>query len=208
MITIMLVEDQALLRDAMNTLLGLETDLEVVFKCEDGDQAKQFIENECLTEQSVPLPDIILSDIEMPNLSGLGLAQWVSERGIASKFVIMTTFAKPGYVQRALSYGAQGFILKEASSDYLVNSIRQIASGKRIIDPELALMALGETDPLSEKERKALALVSEGMKTQDIADKLFLSTGTVRNYLSEAISKLQASNRIDAARIAKQKGWL
>jgi two-component system response regulator DesR len=120
----------------------------------------------------------------------------------------MTTFAKPGYIQRAMSLGVKGFTLKEASSDYLVESIKKVNSGLKVIDPELALSALGEHDPLTDKERKALQLAGEGLKTKEIAEKLFLSEGTVRNYLSEAISKLNATNRVDASRIAKQKGWL
>ena len=120
----------------------------------------------------------------------------------------MTTFSKPGYIKRALALGAKGFVLKEADSEYLVNALQKIAKGERVISPELALMALDDSNPLSAKESKALKLAGDGLKTQDIAKTLFLSEGTVRNYLSEAIAKLDATNRVDAARIAKQKGWL
>ena len=120
----------------------------------------------------------------------------------------MTTFAKPGYIKRALNAGVKGFVLKESDSDYLIAAIRKVVKGEKVISPELAIMALDDNNPLSSKEMAALKLASEGHKTHDIAKSLFLSEGTVRNYISEAISKLDATNRIDAARIARQKGWL
>ena len=120
----------------------------------------------------------------------------------------MTTFSKPGYIKRALSVGVKGFILKESDSDYLIDAIHKVSAGDKVISPELAIMALDDNNPLSQKEMSALKLASDGLKTQAIAQQLFLSEGTVRNYLSEAISKLDATNRVDAARIAKQKGWL
>ncbi len=122
--------------------------------------------------------------------------------------VLMTTFSKPGYIKRALSLEVNGFILKESDSDYLIKAIHDVFAGEKVISTELASMALDDNNPLSKKEMSALKLASEGLKTQDIARSLFLSEGTVRNYLSEAISKLDATNRVDAARIAKQKGWL
>lgn len=200
--TIMVVEDQSLIRDAISMLLSLEDDFNVIHKCEDGEQALKLL------TQSSELPNIILSDIEMPNVTGIELAEQVAESFPNVKFVIMTTFAKAGYVRRAMSSGVKGFILKDAPSHYLVSSLRDICKGKVIIDPELAVLALGDKDPLSEKERKALQLIGDGLSTQQVADKLFLSQGTVRNYLSEAISKLNAMNSNDAARIARQKGWL
>ncbi|MFT5996276.1 MAG: two-component system response regulator DesR [Kangiellaceae bacterium] len=199
--TILIAEDQTLILDAIATLLSLEDDIEIFAKCENGQKAQEYLTNN-------KAPDIILSDIEMPQLDGLALAEWAMLNCPNSKFVIMTTFAKPGYVQRAITLGVKGFILKEASSDYLLNSLYKIMKGERVIDPELAIMALDEKDPLSKKERKALFLAGDGMKTKDIAQTLFLSEGTVRNYLSEAIAKLNATNRVDAARIARQKGWL
>lgn len=122
--------------------------------------------------------------------------------------VLMTMFSKPGYIKRALSLGVKGFILKESDSDYLIKAIHDVSAGEKVISTELAIMALDDNSPLSKKEMSALKLASEGLETQDIARSLFLSEGTVRNYLSEAISKLDATNRLDAARIAKQKGWL
>ena len=208
-IKIMVVEDQRLVREAISALLSLEDDFQVISQCEDGEQAlsilKAVADNEAT---SFEMPDIILSDIEMPNMTGIELAAQVQKNGLSSKVVIMTTFSRPGYIKRALKLGIKGFILKEAPSEYLVTCLRKIAEGMRVIAPELALMALSDEDPLSEKERKALALALDGLGTKDIAARLFLSEGTVRNYLSEAIAKLDATNRVDAARIAKQKGWL
>ncbi len=199
---IVVVEDQRLIRDAISMLLSLEDDFDVIHTCEDGEQALAFL------AQSSELADIVLSDIEMPNVTGIELSEKVAELYPKIKVVIMTTFARAGYVRRAMASGVKGFILKDAPSDYLVSSLHDIRDGKVIIDPELAVLALGDKDPLSDKERKALQLISEGLTTQQVADKLFLSQGTVRNYLSEAISKLTAMNSHDAARIAKQKGWL
>ena len=199
---ILVVEDQRLIRDAIAMLLSLEDDFDVIHTCEDGEQALAFL------EQSSEVADIVLSDIEMPNVTGIELSEKVAELYPMIKVVIMTTFARAGYVRRAMASGVKGFILKDAPSDYLVSSLHDIRDGKIIIDPELAVLALGDKDPLSDKERKALQLIGEGLTTQQVADKLFLSQGTVRNYLSEAISKLNAMNSHDAARIAKQKGWL
>lgn len=206
---IMVVEDQRLVREAISALLSLEDDFQVISQCEDGKQALSILNAIARQEvDCIAMPDIILSDIEMPNISGIELAEQIQKRDLFTKVVIMTTFSRPGYIKRALKLGVKGFILKEAPSEYLVSSLRKIAEGMRVIAPELALMALSDEDPLSDKERKALALALNGLGTKDIAAKLFLSEGTVRNYLSEAIAKLDATNRVDAGRIAKQKGWL
>ncbi len=199
--SILVVEDQSLVRDAIAMLLSLEDDFDVVGKCSNGQDAISYL------KENVS-PDIVLSDIEMPIASGLDVANYITDNAIPSKVVLMTTFSKPGYIKRALSAGVKGFILKESDSDYLINAINQVINGEKVISPELAIMALDDNNPLSTKEMSALKLASDGLKTQDIAKALFLSEGTVRNYLSEAISKLDATNRIDAARIAKQKGWL
>ncbi len=199
--TIVVVEDQSLVRDAIAMLLSLEDGVEIVGKYSNGEGAIKHLEEH-------DLPDIVLSDIEMPGVTGLDIARYVADNTIRTHVIMMTTFAKPGYIKRALAAGVKGFILKEADSNYLLSSIHKVMSGERVISPELAIMALDDNNPLSQKEMMALKLASEGDKTQDIANKLFLSQGTVRNYLSEAISKLDATNRIDAARIARQKGWL
>lgn len=199
--SILVVEDQSLVRDAIAMLLALEDNFEVVGKCSNGQEALDYINTNTL-------PDIVLSDIEMPAVSGLDLANYIHQEQLPCAVVLMTTFSKPGYIKRALAAGVKGFVLKEADSDYLINAINAVLKGDKVISPELAIMALDDNNPLSSKEMAALKLASEGLKTQEIAKKLFLSDGTVRNYLSEAISKLDATNRVDAARIAKQKGWL
>ena len=143
----------------------------------------------------------------MPGLSGIELAQYVQQH-LSSKVVIITTFGRAGYVKRAIDAGVGGFLLKDAPVEQLVNAIGQVMQGKRVIDTDLLLNSLGEQDPLTDKERQALRLAADGKSTQDIAATLYIAEGTARNYLSEAISKLNAANRIDAARIARQKGWL
>jgi len=200
MIRILVVEDQALVRGAISSLLSLEPGFEVVGEVKNGEKAIEFIQQKAV--------DFVLSDIEMPCMSGLELAEHIIGQGLDIQIVIMTTFSKAGYIRRAINLGVKAFILKESPTDYLVDAIKKVQAGQRVIAPELALMALDDRDPLTEKERKAIKLAGDGLKTADIAKKLFLSEGTVRNYLSEAISKLNAVNRIDAARIAKQKGWI
>ncbi|MEM5505296.1 response regulator transcription factor [Shewanella frigidimarina] len=200
---ILLAEDQAMVRGALAALLTLACDslneIEIV-EVEDGDKAMQQLKTASF--------DLLLTDIEMPGKSGLELSQWLQQQRSQTKVIILTTFGRAGYIKRALEYGVGGFLLKDAPSEDLINAIKQVMAGKRVIDPELAFTAIGEIDPLNDKERRALRLASKGLSTSDIASQLFIAEGTVRNYLSEAISKLNASNRIDAARIAKQKGWL
>ena len=200
MIKILVVEDQALVRGAICSLLSLEDDINIVGQAENGQVALDMLKDIEV--------DLILSDIEMPIMSGLELAEKVHLDYKHIDMLIMTTFSKSGYIKRAMALGVKAFILKESPTEYLVNAIEQVQNGQRVIDPELALMALDDNDPLSNKERKAIKLAGEGLKTAEIAQALFLSEGTVRNYLSEAISKLNAVNRVDAARIAKQKGWI
>ncbi len=200
MIRVLVVEDQGLVRGAICSLLSLEDDIEVVGQAENGQMALDMLDNLDV--------DYILTDIEMPLMSGLQLAEIVHDKYQHIGVLIMTTFSKSGYIKRAMTLGVKAFILKEAPTEYLVNAFKQVKRGQRVIAPELALMALDDNDPLSDKERKAIKLAGDGLKTEEIAQALFLSQGTVRNYLSEAISKLNASNRIDAARIAQQKGWI
>lgn len=202
MINIIVVEDQALVRGAICALLNLHSDINVVAQAEDGKAALAIINS------TIDKIDIVLSDIEMPNITGIELAEVIHKKHQKIKTIIMTTFARSGYIKRAIQANVKGFILKEAPSEELAEAIFKVYAGKTIIDPELAINALGDNDPLTDKERKALRFAGEGLSTLDIAEKLFLSEGTIRNYLSEAISKLNATNRIDAARIARQKGWL
>ncbi|MGO3423219.1 MAG: response regulator transcription factor [Pseudoalteromonas distincta] len=204
MIRVYLVEDQALVRDAVAALLGLDFNIEIIGQASNGQDALNAIE----ALDSDLHPDIILTDIEMPTMNGIELSEKIAAKFPAIKMVIMTTFSRAGYIRRALTTGAKGFILKEAPSEELINALKKVMQGQKVIDPELAINALDDADPLTDKERKALKLASDGLKTSDIAKQLFISEGTTRNYLSDAIAKLNATNRIDAARIAKQKGWL
>ena len=197
---ILLAEDQAMVRGALAALLNLDGEFEITQAC-DG--------NEALSLLKANHYDLLLTDIEMPGLTGLELAKWCQRQDSSTKVIILTTFGRAGYIKRAIESGAGGFLLKDAPSDSLIHAIKQVMAGKRVIDPELAVMAIGdEIDPLNDKERRALRLAGEGKTTAEIAINLFIAEGTVRNYLSEAIGKLNASNRIDAARIARQKGWL
>jgi two-component system response regulator DesR len=153
-------------------------------------------------------PDLLLTDIEMPLLSGLEVAQTIREKSLKTRVIIVTTFARSGYLRRALESGVAGYLLKDAPSEQLANAIRRVVAGGRAIDPELAMAGWEGDDPLTDRERQVLRLAGEGKSSTDIAALVHLSEGTVRNYLSEAINKLGAMNRIDAARLARDKGWL
>ena len=204
MIRIVLAEDQSMVRGALVALLKLEEDFEVVGEAADGEQAWAQLQQLS--------PDILVSDIEMPKLTGLELAQRVHvrglTRGLATKVVIVTTFARAGYLRRALDAGVMGYLLKDSPSAQLASAIRLVHAGQRVIEPQLALAAWTESDPFTERERQVLRLAGEGASSADIATALSLSQGTVRNYLSEAIAKLGVSNRIEAYRLARQRGWL
>ncbi|MFN7781885.1 MAG: response regulator transcription factor [Lysobacterales bacterium] len=200
MIRLVLAEDQALVRGALAALLGLEHDLEVVAACADGDSA--------LAEAQRLAPDLLVTDIEMPGRTGLELAEAVRALNLPTRVVIVTTFARAGYLRRALDAGVRGYLLKDAPAEKLADALRQVHRGGRAIDPQLAMAAWDDVDPLNERERQVLRLAGEGAKSADIAARLNLSQGTVRNYLSEAIGKLGAENRIEAYRVARQRGWL
>ncbi|MFN9966165.1 MAG: response regulator transcription factor [Lysobacteraceae bacterium] len=201
MIRIVLAEDQALLRGALKGLLSLETDLDVVAEAGDGDGAWKAVQQH--------VPDLLLTDLEMPGLAGLDLAAKVQEAKLPTRVVIVTTFARGGYLRRALDAGVRGYLLKDAPVEKLAQALRDVHRGGRAIAPELAVDAWREeADPLTDRERAVLRLAGEGLSSQDIAEQLHLSNGTVRNYLSEAIGKLGAANRVEAHRFARQKGWL
>lgn len=204
MIKVYLVEDQALVRDAVAALLSLDFNIEVIGQACNGRDAL----NEISALSKDLNPDIILTDIEMPSMNGIELSEQIAAKYPAINMVIMTTFSRAGYIRRSLNAGVKGFILKEAPSEELINALKKVMQGQKVIDPELAINALDDADPLTDKERKALKLASDGLKTSEIAKQLYISEGTTRNYLSDAIAKLNATNRIDAARIARQKGWL
>lgn len=198
MIKVILVEDQAMVRGALSALLDMESDIEVVGEAESGEQALKML--------GLLEPDVVLTDIEMPGMSGLELAEKAKLMGM--KVLVLTTFNRSGYVRRAIDLKLDGFVLKEAPSTSLAEAIRLVMKGQKVFDTNMMLQAIDKQDPLSKKSRKALSLAAEGLSTADIAQRLFLSEGTVRNYLSNAINLLGASNRIEAARIARCKGWL
>lgn len=197
-IRVVLAEDQEMVLGALAALLEMEGDITVVAQARDGRQAIEAVrEHE---------PDILITDIEMPEVTGLDAAAAV--KGSGTRVIIVTTFARAGYLRRAMEAGANGYLLKARPAKELADAVRRVRQGLRVIDPELATEAWAEPDPLTDRERQVLRLAAEGMSTRDVAEQLNLSAGTVRNYLSEAIDKLGATNRIEAARIARAKGWL
>jgi two-component system response regulator DesR len=200
MIRVVIAEDQAMVAGALAALLGIEHDIEVVGTAHAGRDALELVRR--------AHPDVLLTDIEMPEMTGLELAAAVRSETPAPRVVILTTFARPGYLRRALDAGAAGYVLKDAPATQLANAIRRVHAGGRAIDPELATEAWTEADPLTDRERQVLRLAGDGRSSSDIANELQLSEGTVRNYLSDAISKVGGRNRVDAARIARSKGWL
>lgn len=185
---------------ALAALLEIERDIEVVGRARDGREAIDLV--------AAQRPDVLLTDIEMPHLSGLEVAAEVTRRALPTRVIILTTFARSGYLRRALDAGASGYLLKDSPSEALANAIRTVHAGGRAVDPVLAQEAWTEKDPLNDRERQVLRLASEGLPGSAIAAATNLSEGTVRNYLSDAISKLGAANRVEAARIARTKGWL
>ena len=201
MIRVLIAEDQALVLGALAALLKLEPDLDVIGQARNGQEA--------LAMCKALAPDIVLTDIEMPMMTGLELAAALSELDLTAKVIIVTTFARTGYLRRALSAGVRGYLLKDAPADTLAAAIRTVHAGGRAVAPELALESWsGEQDPLNERERQVLRLAGEGRSSIEIAKLIHLSEGTVRNYLSEAISKLNAGNRVEAFRLARDAGWL
>jgi two-component system response regulator DesR len=201
MIRVVIAEDQSLVLGALAALLDLEEDIEVVGRATDGASALALV-------QSIR-PDILVSDIEMPELSGIDVAARLKAEGSPTRVLIVTTFGRPGYLRRALDAGVRGYLLKDGPSAVLASAVRTIVAGGRAIAPELAdAIWDGIPDPLTERERAVLRLAAEGRSNRDIAFSLDLSPGTVRNYLSEAAQKLGGANRIEAARIARANGWL
>jgi two-component system response regulator DesR len=198
-IRVVIAEDQTMVLGALAALLEMEGDITVVAQARNGKEALQAV----LAHR----PDVFITDIEMPEMTGLEVAGMLKNHP-AIKVVIITTFARAGYLRRALEAGASGYLLKDRPSRELADAVRRVHQGLRVVDPELAAEAWGESDPLTDRERQVLRLAGDGVTSGDIASKLGLSEGTVRNYLSEAISKLGAANRVDAARIARAKGWL
>ena len=202
MIKVLLAEDQTMVRGALAALLELEDDINVINNASDGREALLLLEQ--------ALPDVLVTDIEMPHMTGIELAQMVqkNQQFEKVKVIILTTFARTGFLRRAMDANVSGYLLKDAPAEQLAGALRKVNRGEKVIDPELMTAAWGEQDPLTDRERQVLRLAAEGVSNSDIAKAIFLAEGTVRNYLSEAMSKLGAVNRVEAARIARHKGWL
>ena len=200
-VRVLLAEDQAMVRGAIAALLALEEDIEIVAEASRGD--------EVVTSALESGPDVALLDVEMPGGDGLDAAAALRETLPSCRVIILTTFGRAGYLKRAMENGAAGFLLKDAPSSELAKAIHRVMRGERVVDPDLAAMALSAGDnPLTEREREVLAASEGGATIEDVAARLYLSEGTVRNYLSAAIKKLGTRNRVEAARLAQRKGWL
>ncbi|HEX6541916.1 MAG TPA: response regulator transcription factor [Ktedonobacterales bacterium] len=201
MIRVLLAEDQAMVRGALAALLALEGDIEIVAEVSRGD--------EVVSAALAARPDVALLDVEMPGCDGLTAAALLRRELPSCRVLILTTFGRPGYLRRAMEGGVVGFLLKDAPSAQLAAAIRRVMAGERVVDPALAAMALSEgNNPLTEREREVLLAARNGASNAEIATTLILSEGTVRNYLSVAMQKLGAHNRVEAAHIAEEKGWL
>ncbi|MEC5424011.1 response regulator transcription factor [Virgibacillus sp. C22-A2] len=197
MIRIVLAEDQGMLLGALGSLLNLEDDMEVVGKAKNGEEAIALVKQHN--------PDICIMDIEMPVKSGLDAAEELKDH--PCKVIILTTFARTGYFERARNAKVGGYLLKDGPSDELASSIRTIMEGRRIYAPELVDMAYNNDNPLTEREAQVIKLIADGKTTKEIAGELFITTGTVRNYVSVILDKLNVSNRIEAISQFKEKGW-
>jgi two-component system response regulator DesR len=200
-IRILLADDQALVRSALAALLELEDDFDVVAQVGRGDEVVAAARDRH--------PDVALLDIEMPGLDGLAAAAALTQEVPACRVIIVTTFGRPGYLRRAMESGALGFVVKDAPAEQLADAIRRVSRGLRVVDPGLAAATLaGGVSPLTGRERDVLVAARDGATVADIAGRLFLSEGTVRNYLSAAIAKTGVRNRVEAVRVADERGWL
>ena len=201
MVRLLLADDQELIRSALAALLALEEDFEVVASVGRGD--------EVVAAAKTHHPDVALLDIDMPGIDGLAAAGVLAQEVPGCRSVILTTFGRPGYLRRAMESGACGFVVKDAPAEHLADAIRRVAAGERVVDPVLAAATLASgVSPLTARERDVLVAARPGATVSEIAGKLFLSEGTVRNYLSAAIAKAGARNRAEAVRTADERGWL
>src|ERR671919_2461920 len=201
MIRILLAEDQGMVRGALAALLAFEPDLEVVAQVPSGD--------EVVAAAQEAQPDVALLDIEMPGIDGIEAAARLHRELPECRILILTTFGRPAYLRRAMEAGASGFLVKDAPAERLANAIRRTAAGERVVDPELAVAALADGEsPFTPREREVLEASADGSPVSDISARLYLSEGTVRNYLSSAIGKTGARNRAEALRVARERGWV
>jgi two-component system response regulator DesR len=200
-IRLLLADDQNLVRTALAALLDLEDDFEVIAQVSRGD--------EVVAAALLARPDIALLDIEMPGMDGLAAAAALSHELPSCRLIMLTAVARPGYLRRAMEAGASGFVVKDAPAEQLADAVRRVARGERVVDPGLAAATLaGGTSPLTGRERDVLVAARDGATVADISAKLFLTEGTVRNYLSAAIAKTGVRNRVAAIRVADERGWL
>ena len=200
MIKVIISEDQRMLRGALGTLLSYEDDIDVIGQAANGKEALELIESLS--------PDVCLLDIEMPVMSGLEVAEELQSKKAAIKIIILTTFARPGYFERALKANVHGYLLKDGPSEELAEAIRNVMKGKREFASELIFGSIGTENPLTDREQEILALVAAGKTVKDISSTLYLSSGTIRNYISEALNKLEVKNRIEAISKAQNNGWI
>ncbi|QEY22678.1 DNA-binding response regulator [Psychrobacillus sp. AK 1817] len=201
MIRVVIAEDQKMLLGAFSSLIAFETDIEVVGEAQDGQKAWELIVEK--------IPDVCILDIEMPHMTGLELARKIKEEQIPSKVMIVTTFSRVGYLQKAIDSDVTGYLLKDEPIDYLIDSIRKVAAGEKVVSRDLAATLFMKVEnPLNDRERDVLRLVREGLTTSEITRRLFLTKGTVRNYLSSSIQKLQVESRQQAVNKANENGWL
>jgi two-component system, NarL family, response regulator DesR len=199
-VKVIIAEDQGMLRGAMGSLLSMEDDIEVIGEASTGSEALELIRNGS--------PDIAILDIEMPVLNGLDVAKTLQNEGHPCRIAIVTTFARSGYLQRALQAGVRGYLLKDAPVAKLAENLRSIMKGSKVFSPQLSHTMFEEINPLTLRERDVLCHLERGESVAEISQSLFLSPPTIRNYISEIIQKLEAKNRIDAVVIAKSKGWI
>ncbi|WP_438431321.1 response regulator [Gorillibacterium sp. sgz500922] len=199
MIRILIAEDQRMILGALAALLDLEEDMTVVAKASNGEDAVKLAR--------LHRPDVCIFDIEMPLKDGLEAAEELASLSLDCKVVILTTFARAGYFERAIKAGVHGYLLKDSPSEELASSIRLIVGGRRLYAPELMDEAYGEENPLTEREKAVLLLVAEGKSTKEISEELFITPGTIRNYISVILGKLRVGNRVEAIKQSKEKGW-
>lgn len=199
MIRILIAEDQRMILGALAALLDLEEDMTVVAKANNGEDAVKLAR--------LHRPDVCIFDIEMPLKDGLEAAEELAALSLECKIVILTTFARAGYFERAIKAGVHGYLLKDSPSEELASSIRLIVGGRRLYAPELMDEAYGEENPLTEREKAVLLLVAEGKSTKEISEELFITPGTIRNYISVILGKLRVGNRVEAIKQSKEKGW-